>query len=196
MVPGLVWFVFEQCAGRSAGAVFGVQLQGFFKESFRLVPFPFPVRLQGFLVKVDNAPQRFADVSLPREDFLDVDRARHTLDDNLVEQARLAATRHFLPGSEGGGFGQNDVALPTFLAWRSEAEAGRCLEANLAQLAVIASQAFHVTDRAAPPRLAPLLDEVRAHCPPLTATRGLAGDVEGLAGSFTAKVFGDGALEP
>ena len=113
-----------------------------------------------------------------------------------AEQARLAATRHFLPGSEGGGFGQNDVALPTFLAWRSEAEAGRCLEANLAQLAVIASQAFHVTDRAAPPRLAPLLDEVRAHCPPLTATRGLAGDVEGLAGSFTAKVFGDGALEP
>jgi histidine ammonia-lyase len=106
-----------------------------------------------------------------------------------AEQARHAAARHFLPGSEGGGFGQNDVALPTFLAWRSEAEAGRCLEANLAQLAVIASQAFHVTGRAAPPRLTALLDEVRAHCPPLTAARALAGDVERLAGHFTQRVF-------
>jgi histidine ammonia-lyase len=113
-----------------------------------------------------------------------------------AEQARLAATRHFLPGSEGGGFGQNDVALPTFLAWRSEAEAGRCLDANLALLAAVASQAFHVTDRAAPPRLAPLLDEVRALCPPLTAPRGLAGDVERLAGHFAEKVFGDEVMSP
>jgi histidine ammonia-lyase len=113
-----------------------------------------------------------------------------------AEQARHAAARHFLPGSEGGGFGQNDVALPTFLAWRGEAEAGRCLEANLAQLAVIASQAFHVTERAAPPRLAPLLEEVRAHCPPLTEPRGLAGDVERLTGHFTETVFGDGPLLP
>ncbi len=113
-----------------------------------------------------------------------------------AEQARLAATRHFLPGSEGGGFGQNDVALPTFLAWRSEAEAGRCLDANLAQLAAVASQAFHVTDRAAPPRLAPLLDEVRALCPPLTVPRGLAGDVERLAEHFTAKVFGAAMMDP
>jgi histidine ammonia-lyase len=113
-----------------------------------------------------------------------------------AEQARQAAARHFLPGSEGGGFGQNDVALPTFLAWRGEAEAGRCLEANLAQLAAIASQAFYVTDRAAPPRLSPLLDEVRTHCPPLTAPRGLAVEVERLAGHFTAKVFGDESLGP
>jgi histidine ammonia-lyase len=113
-----------------------------------------------------------------------------------AEQARHAAARHFLPGSEGGGFGQNDVALPTFLAWRGEAEAGRCLEANLAHLAVIASQAFHVTERAAPPRLAPLLEEVRAHCPPLSAPRGLAGDVERLAGRFTETVFGDEPLLP
>jgi histidine ammonia-lyase len=114
----------------------------------------------------------------------------------FAEQARIAATRHFLPGSEGGGFGQNDVALPTFLAWRSEAEAGRCLDANLANLAAVASQAFHVTNRAAPPRLAPLLDEIRALCPPLTASRGLAGDLERLAGRFTAKVFGPAAMHP
>ena len=113
-----------------------------------------------------------------------------------AEQARLAAARHFLPGSEGGGFGQNDVALPTFLAWRSEAEAGRCLDANLAQLAAIASQAFHITERPAPPRLAPLLDEVRSLCPPLTGPRALAGDVERLAAHFTAKAFDEAAMEP
>jgi len=113
-----------------------------------------------------------------------------------AEQARLAAARHFLPGSEGGGFGQNDVALPTFLAWRSEAEAGRCLDANLAQLAVIASQAFHVTGRGAPAGLAPLLEEVRALCPPLTAPRALAGDLERLAGHFSGKVFAEAILEP
>jgi histidine ammonia-lyase len=113
-----------------------------------------------------------------------------------AEQARLAATRHFLPGSEGGGFGQNDVALPTFLAWRGEAEAGRCLDANLAMLAAVASQAFAVTERAAPPRLAPLLAEVRALCPPLTASRALAGDVERLAAQFTQRSFGDAVMTP
>lgn len=113
-----------------------------------------------------------------------------------AEQARLAAARHFLPGSEGGGFGQNDVALPTFLAWRSEAEAGRCLDANLAMLAAVASQAFHVTERAAPPRLAPLLDTVRGLCPPLTEPRALGGDVERLADHFTARVFADEILAP
>jgi histidine ammonia-lyase len=113
-----------------------------------------------------------------------------------AEQARLAAARHFLPGSEGGGFGQNDVAVPTFLAWRGEAEAGRCLDAGLALLAAVASQAFHVSERAAPPRLAPLLAEAREICPPLTAPRPLAGEVERLAGRFTAKAFAESVTKP
>ena len=49
-----------------------------------------------------------------------------------AEQARHAASRTLLPGSEGGGFAQNDVAVPAFSAWRKEAEAGRCLDAALA----------------------------------------------------------------
>jgi len=44
-----------------------------------------------------------------------------------AEQARQAAQRSFLPGSEGGGFGQNDVAVPTFQSWRKEAEAEKLL---------------------------------------------------------------------
>jgi histidine ammonia-lyase len=108
-----------------------------------------------------------------------------------AEQARQAAQRSFLPGSEGGGFGQNDVALPSFLAWRKEAEAGRCLEAGLACLAVIASQAFHVAGRAAPPRLRPLLEDVRAICPPLDAPRAPGPEAGRVQRMITAKVFQD-----
>ena len=113
-----------------------------------------------------------------------------------AEQARQAAARSFLPGSEGGGFGQNDVAVPTFFSWRREAEAGRCLDAGLASLAAVASQAFHVTDRAAPPPLAPLLEEVRDVFPPVVESRALAFDAEALQTVLTAKVFAGARGEP
>jgi histidine ammonia-lyase len=105
------------------------------------------------------------------------------------EQARQAAQRSFLPGSEGGGFGQNDVAVPTFLSWRKEAEAARCLEAGLALLAGIASQAFYITEREAPSRLGPLLCEVREHFPPVAARRPLGPDAERLRACFTEKAY-------
>ena len=108
-----------------------------------------------------------------------------------AEQARHAAQRSFLPGSEGGGFGQNDVPVPSFQAWRKEAEAGRCLDANLAILAAIASQALHVTGREAPPRLAPLLAELRALVPPMTGQRAPGPEVERLQAALTGKVFGE-----
>ncbi len=114
---------------------------------------------------------------------------------SYAEQARAAAQRTFLPGSEGGGFGQNDVAVPTFLAWRQEAEAGRCLDAGLAMLAAVASQALFVTERSGPPRLGPLLEEVRGAFPIVDKPRALGSDAEGLSDLFTGKVF-DGAREP
>ena len=83
-----------------------------------------------------------------------------------AEQAKRAAQRTFLPGSEGGGFGQNERAPPTFLAWRGQEQAGHCLDAALAALAV-ASQAFYVTDRKVPAALRPLMQEVRAIVPPM-----------------------------
>ncbi len=106
-----------------------------------------------------------------------------------AEQARRAAQRNFLPGSEGGGFGQNDVAPPNFFAWRAQDEGGLCLEAALAMLAAISSQALFVTERAAPPALDALLGETRRHLPPLTESRVLAGELERLAGTFRARVF-------
>ncbi|MEX0924265.1 MAG: aromatic amino acid lyase [Rhodovibrionaceae bacterium] len=112
-----------------------------------------------------------------------------------AEQARQAAQRSFLPGSEGGGFGQNDVAVPTFLSWRKEAEAGLCLEAGLACLAAIASQAYYVTEREAPPALKDLLAEVRDYLPPVTEARGLGPELERLAGAFARRVYADCSVD-
>jgi len=106
-----------------------------------------------------------------------------------AEQARRAAQRNFLPGSEGGGFGQNDVAPPTFLAWSAQEEAGRCLEAGLAILGAIGSQALFATDRQAPPALAPLVAEIRRHLPPVSESRVLAGELEALTEAFRARVY-------
>jgi histidine ammonia-lyase len=106
-----------------------------------------------------------------------------------AEQARRAAQRNFLPGSEGGGFGQNDVAPPTFFAWRAQEEAGRCLDACLAMLAAVGSQALFATDREPPPALVPLVEKIRAHLPPVTTSRILAGELESLARAFRAQVF-------
>ncbi len=108
-----------------------------------------------------------------------------------LEQARRAAQRTFLPGSEGGGFGANDVAEPVFIAWAAQEEAGRCLEGAAACLAVVASQALYVTERPAPPRLKDLLDEVRRHCPPMVEPRMLAPDMGRLAAAFRRHVYGD-----
>jgi histidine ammonia-lyase len=110
-----------------------------------------------------------------------------------AEQARRAAQRNFLPGSEGGGFGQNDVAPPSFFAWRAQDDAGRCLEAALAMVAVISSQAFFVTEREAPPALSRILALTRHHVMPVTASRVLAGELVNLAEAFRSRVLDVGA---
>ena len=46
-----------------------------------------------------------------------------------LEQAKLAAQRTFIPGTELAGAGQDDVATPVFLAWSKEERAGRCVDA-------------------------------------------------------------------
>ncbi|WP_026872662.1 aromatic amino acid lyase [Inquilinus limosus] len=106
-----------------------------------------------------------------------------------LEQAKAAAQRTFLPGTEAAGAGQDDVAAPAFLAWAKEERAGRCLDAALAMLAVIASQALQVTGRAAPPPLRPLIDEVRSLVPPVEEDRVLGPELGRLAERFTQRVF-------
>jgi histidine ammonia-lyase len=105
-----------------------------------------------------------------------------------IEQAKGAAQRTFIPSSDGGN-SQDDVAAPAFLAWTKEARAGRCLDASLAMLAVMASQALHVTRRAPPPALEGFLDLVRSHVAPVDEDRILGPELARLTEAITAKIF-------
>jgi histidine ammonia-lyase len=110
-----------------------------------------------------------------------------------IEQAKSAAQRTFLPGGDSGASAQDDVAAPAFLAWAKEERAGRCLDASLGMLAVIASQALYATDRQAPPPLKDLVAWVRSIVPPVLEDRVLGPQLGQLADSITAQVFASGA---
>ncbi len=106
-----------------------------------------------------------------------------------IELAKSAAQRTFIPGNDSGA-GQDDVATPAFLAWSKEARAGRCLDASLAMLAVVASQALFVTDREAPTALRGFMELIRNHVAPVIEDRILGPELGQLADAITANVFG------
>ncbi len=88
----------------------------------------------------------------------------------LGERARHAAARTFLPPSEGGVYGgEEDVALPTFVAAERLWTAAAQLDGALAVLAAVASHALDLTDRPTPVGLGPLLAFVRTYVPPARA---------------------------
>ena len=106
-----------------------------------------------------------------------------------LEQAKLAAQRTFIPGTESAGAGQDDVATTVFLAWTKEERAGRCLDAAMAMLAVIALQALYVTGRAAPPALQSFVEDIRNIVAPVGDDRVLGPELGELAKWFTRQVF-------
>ncbi len=106
-----------------------------------------------------------------------------------IELAKGAAQRTFIPGSDSYTAGQDDVATPAFLAWSKEARAGRCLDASIAMLAVVASQALFVTDREAPPALRNFMELIRTYVAPVVEDRILGPELGRLTDAITAKVF-------
>jgi histidine ammonia-lyase len=80
-----------------------------------------------------------------------------------------------------GGWGQNDVPSPAFIAWNRFDRVRGFVAGSLACLAAIAGQSFAQTGREAPPALAPLLAEVLQRCPPITERRSLGPDLAALA---------------
>jgi histidine ammonia-lyase len=106
-----------------------------------------------------------------------------------VEQAKGAAQRTFIPGSDSSASGQDDVAAPAFLAWSKEARAARCLDASLAMLGVVASQALFVTDREAPRPLRNYLELIRSYVPPVVEDRILGPELGKLTDAITGKIF-------
>jgi histidine ammonia-lyase len=106
-----------------------------------------------------------------------------------LEQAKFYAQRTFIPGTESAGAGQDDVAATAFLAWAKEERAGRCVDAALAMLAMLASQALYVTGRNAPRALLPLVEGVRGIVPPVGEDRALGPELSKLSAWFTSLVL-------
>jgi histidine ammonia-lyase len=109
----------------------------------------------------------------------------------FVEEARALAQRSFIPAVDASIFGQDDVASPAFLAWPKEAKAGETLDRALAVLAVVASQALHLTERDPPwGPLRNLLGKVRETVPPVTDDRVLGAELQALSAYFNVPIFG------
>ena len=105
------------------------------------------------------------------------------------EEARLYAQATLLPGSESGGFGQNDVASPVFLAWSKQDRAGRSLDMALASLVPIALRALDVTERPVPQPLAALEAVARAALPDATEGGAMGPAVAALADALRADIY-------
>lgn len=110
----------------------------------------------------------------------------HMVANGWAEEARAFAAPTLLSL---GGFGQNDVPVLNFLAWRKMSAIGTCLDAALAVLAALASQGLYIAAGEPPPNLRSLLEEIRAAFPPVTEPRALGEDGQRLADAFTRRVF-------
>lgn len=110
----------------------------------------------------------------------------HMVQNGWAEEARAIATPSLLSL---GGFGQNDVPAPGFLAWRKAIAIGQCLDASLAVLAAIASQALYVDAHEPPPNLRALVSQIRVTFPPVDQPRPLGDDCRKLTDAFARQVF-------
>ena len=104
------------------------------------------------------------------------------------EELRMLAQPTLLPGSESGGFGQDDVASPVFAAWSKHEKAGELLELSLATLVPVAARAFGVTGRPIPPLLGVLAKDTTACFPDSGGTEALGPQCAALAGRFRARI--------
>ncbi len=80
-----------------------------------------------------------------------------------AEEARLAASPTLISL---GGSPPSDTSSPALLAWRLAEDAGTCLQAVLAVLAVLAAHTIYVTGRRPPPRLAQWSQRILEAFPP------------------------------
>ena len=108
------------------------------------------------------------------------------------EAARRAAQAVFLPGSESGGFVQNDLAVPTSLAWEGQEAAGLALDRALGAVAVVAAQALSVTGRPAPPALRDHLAAWQAAARPPACPTTPAARAEAVTRRLRDAIYPDG----
>jgi histidine ammonia-lyase len=106
----------------------------------------------------------------------------------LVEEARALAAPTLLPATINDT--QNDIATPTFGAYRRQDRAAECLDSVLAILALVSSQALFVTRRHPAPPLAGLLNGIRSVFPPVQTER----DGQGTQAAELAAILTRAAL--
>lgn len=106
------------------------------------------------------------------------------------EEMRMLSMPTLLPGSESGGFGQDDVASPVFLAWQKYDKSSVLFEQCLASLAPIAVRALTVTGRQVPVKLQALLEETHACFPDDATDRAMGFDIAKLAMAFRERIYG------
>ena len=105
------------------------------------------------------------------------------------EEMRMLAQPTLLPGSESGGFAQDDVASPVFLAWSKLDRASQLLDQTLATVAVIAVRALDVTKRQTPEALRDLATLITYHFPDAGDIRPFGADISDLADAFRARIY-------
>ena len=105
------------------------------------------------------------------------------------EEMRMLAQPTLLPGSESGGFAQDDVASPVFLAWTKQEKAGDLLDLTLASLAPVVMRAFAVTGRPVPEALRSRAAEIRQHFPDDGDAAAMGPRCAALAAAFRAEIF-------
>ncbi len=105
------------------------------------------------------------------------------------EEMRMLAQPTLLPGSESGGFAQDDVASPVFAAWMKQEKAGELLELSLATLAPVAMRALAVTGRPVPPPLTALAEATSRHFPDADAAEAMGPRCAALAEAFRRQIY-------
>lgn len=113
---------------------------------------------------------------------------------DFVEEMRLLSQPSLLTPVEVAASEQDDVAVPTFLAYGKERRVAELFDATLAVLAVVASQALHVTGRPAQPPLRPFLTRLRELVPPVESRRALGQDCARLARAFSKAAASGGSI--
>ncbi|HEY7004827.1 MAG TPA: aromatic amino acid lyase [Gaiellaceae bacterium] len=108
---------------------------------------------------------------------------------SFLEDARHAASVTLLPA--GLADAQNDVAVPTFVAYRKARAAGSSLDSSLALLAASSSQALWATDTVPAPPLRSFVERIRSSFPPVDdpAGRELGDELAGLARDISSAAF-------
>jgi len=115
------------------------------------------------------------------------------------EEIRALCQATLLPGSESGGFGQNDVASPVFLSWSKQERAGVLLESALAALCPVAARAYAVSERPVPQALRGLSRLIAEAVPDMDGSSALGPQTGELALRLRQRIYSrdlsDGSLE-